>query len=289
MQVPSQLDTMADSKFVCRTGKLSNRRLPNRYTDCFGNSAVNTLVNFDEFYFYITQLANDPKKPVSMALQKLFIHMTMDSGEETNTNHLRSLFPEFDDKQQHDVFDFIQVIIGAVADEEIASKKDDTENTAVMPQHPSAEQVLDQAVRGSSVLKLFTWVLGRDFKCTNPECEEAYEIFSTASPYLQVHIPDNAAIASDRKLETCIGASLVGITPEDSLVRCAECNTPSQDTQFSQIIKNSPEIAMLQLMRSESAVGPKKETEVIYPANLELAENKHYKIRVVANHLGTTV
>jgi hypothetical protein len=42
-------------------------------------------------------------------------------------------------------------------------------------------------------------------------------------------------------------------------------------------------------MRAESAVGVKKQTEVIYPQLISLSNTKEYQIKCVGNHIGNTI
>ena len=272
-------------------GNLRNDRFQN---DCFSNTAVHNLANSPEFRDYIMNLSSQllENKPVSKILNKIFgkmrtnIHVT--DPELTDTFELRSKFDERNDGQQHDAFEYILEILNKTVTEE--DREDGNKLKANKDGNTDENDVYEQAVRGSSILKLFTWLTEEKFHCENENCETPdFSIFDANYPCLKVPITKFKFVGGVRvaDLVGCISDSFQNPYDPKNVRKCAnsKCNTEIK-TNSKVIIKRAPPIALVQILRAPRE-GKKNNVPIETTEDITFGKES-FKIKCITNHLGKT-
>ena len=137
---------------------LSNSRYQN---DCFCNTGVHILANCPAFRNYITNLENDKikNKPATRILKEIFSKMKTNAAHPfiTDTFELKKEFLHLNDGQQHDILQFIEDLIGKLVTEE--ASPNELLSIAYKDGNTKQDEVYDQHVRGSPILKFFTYTV----------------------------------------------------------------------------------------------------------------------------------
>ena len=231
--------TLGSNKGLCYFGKLRNR-----HTDCFCNTLVHKLANIDLFRDYIMNLSSDSleNKPVSKTLKKIFKDMSSNPSAKLDlveAFELRTLVDAqtFDDDGQHDIMDFANGVLAAVAYEELKDRN-------IIANKEYDKKILEDVIRneiGDSVIrKMFFWVTENVFQCKTTDCNITYSRFETLS-HLKVNIPNEITddeykklndtekniFDNERTLEACYENYFKTDTSRDEKFECEICEKES--------------------------------------------------------------
>ena len=267
----------------------SNGRYQN---DCFCNTGVHILANCPAFRNYIMNLENNKikNKPATRILKEIFSEMKTNAAHSfiTDTFELKKELLHLDDGQQHDVFQFIEDLIGKLVTEEASGNE--MPLVAYKDGNTKEDEVYDQHVRGSPILKLFTYLTEEKFHCEKENCENPnfsiFDAFQVLSVPLCKFKEEAGVRVAD--LDACISESFKNPYDPENIKKCPNSNCQADITgdSITSIIRTPP-IALIRLTRSEFYGGEKNDAPIETKEHISLG-NDFFKIKVIAIHDGPT-
>ena len=267
----------------------SNGRYQN---DCFCNTGVHILANCPAFRNYIMNLENNKikNKPATRILKEIFSEMKTNAADSfiTDTFELKKELLHLDDGQQHDVFQFLEDLISKLVTEEASGNE--MPLVAYKDGNTKQDEVYDQHVRGSPILKLFTYLTEEKFHCEKENCENPnfsiFDAFQVLSVPLSKFKDESAVRVAD--LDACISESFKNPYDPENIKKCpnSKCQADITGDAITSIIRTPP-IALIRVTRSAFYGGEKDDAPIETKEHISLG-NDFFKIKVNAIHDGPT-
>ena len=250
----------------------------NANNDCFVNSLVNILANTEFRSVIMNMNTTVENQPVTLELQKIFKQMGRGDGK-INTRQLRCRIPGYDDKGQHDVFDFWRALLEVLVKEE-AAEYDPSSNLNQSPD----ERQYEQYIAGSKIKRLVTWVIEKHFTCIDPECGKKikYDCFDFYALHIPPHGQENVTFLD------CLNHTGLRPTEPRNRPRCRDCNKVSDEEFSVETIKTIPKVAVFQLIRATAGMMNKNFKYIECPGEIEVNDKK-LKMKAKINHIGASI